>query len=110
MEEILIDDGSKEYSFKNHLGETFATFAFNPTDAGLLSRYDKAIEFFQKVKYPEDATIEDIVALENGIKEQFNLVCGKNVSDGLFGRYTPLTLFANGEMYCEIAIEKLVIS
>ena len=42
---FVIDDGLYEVTFKNNNEEVFAKFSFNPSDTGLLSRYDSFIDF-----------------------------------------------------------------
>ena len=110
--EILIDDGAKEYTFKNLHGEVFAKFCFNPTDTGILDRYEGVVKFFEGIansiaSVAEDDMETEIKRLDKCIKEQFDLLCGKNVSDGLFSVYAPMTLFANGDFYAEVALDKI---
>ena len=110
--QFVIDDGEELYTFKNAQGDVFAKFSFNPADTGILERYDKAVENLNAIKTDftnmtdEDAA-KEIVNMDNLIKEQFNVICGKNVSDGMFMRYTPLTLFPNGQFYAEVVAEKI---
>lgn len=108
---ILIDDGVKEYEFKNKFGDVFARFRFNPADTGIVRRYDAIVEYFEKLEYPsdlsEDEVVEEIKRLEDGIKEQFNVLCGYPVADGLFMTYQPLTCFACGDTFAEIALENI---
>ena len=108
--EFIIDDGAKEYSFKNPLGEIFARFSFNPTDTGIFKRYDKLVEFLDNMDIESDGNVvdeEQIKTADNLLKEQFDILCGKNVSDGLFMMYEPLTLFPDGSFYAEIIIAQL---
>lgn len=104
---ITIDDGSKEYVFKNKLGEEFAKFSFNPTDPYIIKRFENVQEYMSSVSVSDsDDTAGAIVKLNEDIAEQFNVLCGKDVS-GLFTLYAPLTLFANGDFYCEVVLEKI---
>jgi len=108
--EFIIDDGAKEYSFKNPLGEIFAKFSFNPTDTGIVKRYDKVIESIDNLDtegLDEKESNEQIVAIDNMLREQFDILCGKNVSDGLFMMYEPLTLFPDGSFYAEVVLTQL---
>lgn len=107
---FVIDDGAEEYVFKNKFGEEFARFSFNPADTNIIERYNKVVKFISETTYFEDeekTNEEELIRMNHELEEQFNVLCGKNVSDGLFKIYAPLTLFADGTFYAEVCINKI---
>lgn len=109
--EFIIDDGAKPYSFVNPLGETFAEFSFNPADTGIVKRYEDLMKFIDNLDY-SDEDLEDgkiILTVDNLLEEQFDLLFGKKMKDGLFMMYRPLTLFPDGSFYAEVILKQLGI-
>lgn len=106
---VVIDDGTQEYYFKNNLGEVFASVAFNPSDTGLFERYKGVAEYFENYDFTinEKDPSESIIKIDNDIKEQINKLLNKDVSDTLFSTYTPCTIFANGDLFAEVALKYL---
>lgn len=110
--QFVIDDGEELFVFKNRNDEVIARFSYNPADTGIIARYDAAMETLNSIKedfasLSNEEAAKEIVNMDNLIKEQFNVICGKNVSDGMFQRYTPLTLFPSGQFYAEVVAEKI---
>lgn len=103
IKEFIIDDGAKEYSFKNKLGEVFAEFVFNPTDTGIFSRYKEVVEYLEKLEVSSEISENDIVKMDEAIKGQFKYLL--NTESDVFRKYTPLTVFADGSFYVEKALE-----
>lgn len=105
---VVIDDGTKEYIFKNMQGKEFAKFSFNPTDVGMLERYDKVADTFKSFEFDENKPVsEQVTELNNKLKEQFDFLVGKDISSELFSTYTPCTIFANGDFFAEVAFNHI---
>ena len=97
--QFIIDDGLHNVVLKNKNGEVFSEFSFNPSDTGLLSRYDSFIEFLESLEIKEDGdTASQILEFENSIKEKIDELFNRNVSESIFKTYSPCTIFANGDM------------
>ncbi len=108
--EFIIDDGLQEYTFKNKRGDVIASFTFNATDTGILTRYENVVNKFNDLvlkEIDEDRTTEEIVKLENDITECFNELFGRDMKNDLFSMYKPLTLFGNGIFYCRYIFERV---
>ena len=104
--QFIIDDGLHNVVLKNKNGEVFSEFSFNPSDPGLLSRYDSFIEFLESLEIKEDGdTASQILEFENSIKEKIDELFNRNVSESIFKTYSPCTIFANGDMFIEV-VEK----
>lgn len=104
---VIIDDGTQEYNFKNNAGEVFASVTFNPSDTGLFERYKKVASYFESYDFSIDEKNpeESIIKIDNDVKEQFNVLLNKDVAASLFGVYTPCTIFANGDLFAEVALK-----
>lgn len=106
--QFIIDDGLHDVVLKNKNGEVFSEFSFNPSDTGLLSRYDSFIEFLESLEIKEDGdTASQILEFENSIKEKIDELFNRNVSESIFKRYSPCTIFANGDMFIEVVIKHM---
>lgn len=107
---FVIDDGLKTYTFSNLKKEVFAEFAFNPTDTSIIERYDKVVETFNGIELKgesEDEVKEYIQSLSKTFKEQFDYLLNRDVSSSLFRVYSPITIFANGDFFAEIILERM---
>lgn len=106
--QFIIDDGLHNVVLKNKNGEVFSEFSFNPSDTGLLSRYDSFIEFLESLEIKEDGdTASQILEFENSIKEKIDELFNRNVSESIFKTYSPCTIFANGDMFIEVVIKHM---
>ncbi len=106
--QFIIDDGLHNVVLKNKNGEVFSEFSFNPSDTGLLSRYDSFIEFLESIEIKEDGdTASQILEFENSIKEKIDELFNRNVSESIFKTYSPCTIFANGDMFIEVVIKHM---
>lgn len=105
---VVIDDGTKEYVFKNMQGKEFAKFNFNPSDTGILERYNDVANAFKGFEFDDEKdTASQIKELNNMLKEQFNYLTGTDISSDLFATYAPTTVFANGDFFAEVALEHI---
>lgn len=106
--QFIIDDGLHNVVFKNSNGEVFSEFLFNPSDTGLLSRYDSFIEFLEGLEIKDDEdTASQILSFEKSIKEKIDELFNRNVSESIFKTYSPCTIFANGDMFIEVVIKHM---
>ena len=106
--QFIIDDGLHNVVLKNKNGEVFSEFSFNPSDTGLLSRYDSFIEFLESLEIKEDGdTASQILEFENSIKEKIDELFNRNVSESIFKTYSPCTIFANGDMFIEVVLKHM---
>lgn len=106
--QFIIDDGLHDVVFKNSNGEVFSEFSFNPSDTGLLSRYDSFIEFLEGLEIKDDEdTASQILSFEKSIKEKIDELFNRNVSESIFETYSPCTIFQNGDMFIEVVIKHM---
>lgn len=112
MAEILkleVDTGASTIEVVDKDSEKLGEFKFNPSDPGIVKRYENVIDFFNGVEFGQDLTddqkIEEIGKLISAIQEQFNYLLGYKVDESLFGTCSPLAVIANGDFYFENVLE-----
>lgn len=118
--EIQVDDGIRMVPIKNMQGEEIGVFFFRPTDLGIIDRYNRMIDKFDKITEPlenvsissdgtagEMASEEEIRALheaEERLYDVLNEMFDGNMAEAFFGKMHPFSP-VNGNFYCENAIE-----
>ncbi|MBQ6679551.1 MAG: hypothetical protein IJM76_05960 [Lachnospiraceae bacterium] len=107
MRELSVNTGAVKVPVKDEFGEVIGEIRFIPTDADILRRYPKVAEFFREFKVPENAGDDDLIALSDKIKEQFDFLLNGPVSDGLFAKCSPLTPLADGTLYCACVLDAI---
>jgi len=105
--QFVIDDGLQDVVFKNNKGEVFSSFSFNPSDTGLLTRYDELVEFLDSVTIEDGEVDKQIIQLEKTIKEMIDKLFNRKISEDVFKMYAPCTIFANGDMFIEVLIRHI---
>lgn len=116
---IVVDDGSVKESIKNKHGEEIGVFYFRPTDMGIIDRYNKVAEDFDKITAPlndvniaPDGTADEKNeaeqrAMEEATKllyEACNYLFDGNFAEAFFGQMHPFSP-VNGRFYCENALD-----
>ena len=118
FDEIIVDDGGVEVPIRNTQGEEIGVFHFNPTDIGIIERYNKVADEFDNVVAPlesievaQDATAEEKEAAEQtALKDATerlytacNYLFGGDFASAFFGKVHPFSP-VNGHFYCENAL------
>lgn len=116
LDQIIVDDGRVRVPIKNTFGDEIGVFYFNPTDIGILKRFENVREKFADVVSPlMDANIgadgngiapSDVEKLEEAEKRLYELcdyLFGGNLSKAFFGTINPFSPI-NGVFYCENAL------
>lgn len=76
------------------------TITFNPTDMGIIERYETAVANIEKL----DA-VDDISEIEKGLVEQFDYIFQSDTKSTLFCNVSPITVMANGDFFFETILE-----
>ena len=115
---IAVDDGSVEVPIHNKRGDVIGTFVFNPTDIGIIERYNKVIGDFDKITEPlesvnvnpdgtadekNDAEMAALKEAETRLYDACNYLFGGNFAEAFFGKMHPFSPI-NGRFYCENAL------
>lgn len=76
------------------------TITFNPTDVGIIDRYETAVENIEKLN--EKTELSEI---EAGLIEQFDYIFKSETKSTLFCNVSPITVMANGDFFFETILE-----
>lgn len=99
--EISVNTGAIIVPIKDEFGEKIGEMKFIPSDVDILKRYQDVQKWFETVDVHDVDTSEKVVEISDKIKEQFDILFNAPVSQGLFGKCSPLTPLADGTIYCE---------
>lgn len=115
---IVVDDGYKRVPITNIYGDEIGVFYFNPTDLGIIDRYNKLAEEFDNVLEPlqslpdgadiseEELEAKQVEALNEATERLYkavNELFGGDFASAFFGKTNPFSP-VNGTFYCEQAL------
>lgn len=115
---FTVDDGSVKIPIRNLHNEEIGVFVFRPTDIGILDRFDKVIDEFDKITEPlanvniaPDGTADEkneadwaaMKEAERRLYDACNYLFGGNFAEAFFGKMHPFSP-VNGRFYCENAL------
>ena len=107
-EELIINTGTKKYVIKDEHRRPMGEFFWNPSDTGILSRYDDVVTFFNNLDLKEGEDAEKfIVDADKGIVEKMSYLLNEDTSASLFSRVAPLSMLANGNVYAFEVLERI---
>lgn len=102
---IRVNTGSILIHIEDTDGERIGEFKFNPSDVGILDRYEKVVDFFNTVKIPDDISdeqrAEEARKLNSDIAQQMNYLLGYDVAEKVFSRCGALALTDSGSFFFE---------
>lgn len=101
---LHVDTGSKLYNIDDK-GEIIGQFRFNPSDLDIARRYDQVIEKLNTISVSEKPSEEEVFAITDEIKVQFDYLLNYSVSEQIFAKANPFTPLTNGDFYFENVIE-----
>lgn len=116
--EIVVDDGMREVPIKNLKGDQIGVFKFRPTDFGIIDRFNKLTEDFDKIVEPLDnininadgtadeldnASVNALHEAEKRLYTACDEMFGGNMSEAFFGSIHPFSP-VNGIFFCETAL------
>ena len=118
---IVVEDGSVQESIRNKYGEEIGVFFFHPTDVGIIERYNKVAEDFDKITAPleklniqTDGTVDDeneaeVKAMQEATERLYdacNYLFGGNMAEAFFGKMHPFSP-VNGRFYFENSLDSI---
>lgn len=116
---ITVDDGYQCVPITNKYGEEIGLFKFNPTDIGIIERYNRLADTFDSITEPLNAvsTVDSddddeidakrIEALNEATKRLYDAVdelFGGNAAEAFFGKVNPFSP-VDGMFYCENVLQ-----
>ena len=115
---IVVDDGGVEVPIRNKRGDEIGVFYFNPTDIGIIDRYNKVAADFENIVAPlenvninpdgkaEEKDEAEQAALKEAVQRLYdacNYLFGGDFAAAFFGKVHPFSP-VNGHFYCENAL------
>lgn len=110
--QLVVDDGFVKVPMKNLYGEEIGAFSFQPTDVGIVNRFNESLAKFDEVLAPlsqADENTDSVAALNEARDRLFKLcdyIFNANTGEELFGRMHPFSP-VNGRFYCEEVLDNL---
>lgn len=107
---IKIDLGLRKYELQDEDGSTLGTISFNPSDPGMLPRWEEAKRRVTELT-AEAANIDSVAAvgdLDNQIKAAIDYAFGGPVSAVVFQGVSSLAVCPDGALVVEKVIEALL--
>lgn len=106
---IRIDDGIRLYAIFDANGEEIGRFTFRPTDSRFPWRFQEVARTLLDC-LPEEQEIgieEAIEKADKKIKTQFDYLMDAPVSNNLFGKYGPLEIMEDGNIFAFHLLESI---
>jgi len=116
---ITVDDGYKRVPINNTYGDEIGVFYFNPTDIGIVQRYNKLASTFDAITEPleslnnseglegEELEARQLAGLEEATERLYkavNELFGADMAGAFFGKVNPFSP-VDGAFYCEQALQ-----
>lgn len=104
MNTIVVDDGSKEFTIKNHRGEPLASFCFRPTDTNIITRYEEVQQFFAHFAPLENESVNEC---EQRVIEKMDYLLRADTGSSFFSIMGPFSPMTNGKLFVEVCMDTL---
>ena len=118
---ITVDDGYQRIPINNKYGDEIGVFYFNPTDIGIIERYNKLADTFDAITEPlqdvqdddkdgnEESEAKQLAALNEAKERLYAAVdelFGGNAAEAFFGKVHPFSP-VDGNFYCETVLKNV---
>lgn len=114
---IVIDDGKKRYPVTNKQGELLGILVINPSDIGIIDRYEELSNMMEEVseklrkigatetgESDDSSFAEQIRIASDEIKGKIDYLFDGNVSETFFAKNNPFSP-CNGKFFVETVID-----
>lgn len=116
---ITVDDGYQRVPINNKHGEEIGVFYFNPTDIGIIERYNTLAETFDAITEPLEAVqnaadlsadeleakqVEALTEAKKRLYAAVDKLFGGNAAEAFFGKVHPFSP-VDGNFYCENVLQ-----
>lgn len=103
---IKVNTGAVRVPILNEFDEKLGIVEFIPTDVDILKRYKDNAKKFEEITIPQNPSEDEIIKLSENIKSIFDELLNYEVSNGMFGKCSPLTIIdGEGRFFYEEMIE-----
>ena len=118
---ITVDDGYQRIPINNKYGDEIGVFYFNPTDIGIIERYNTLADTFDAITEPleavqtgddakdEESEAKQLAALNEAKERLYAAVdelFGGNAAEAFFGKVHPFSP-VDGSFYCETVLKSV---
>ena len=109
---INVPTGLKKYDIADLDGNVLGSFYFNPADVDIVSRYDKAMESFEKkIEEVQSVNIESLSEKYEKMKsiayEMIDDIFNSNVAEKFFSIMSPFSLMEDGRSFLEVVVQAI---
>lgn len=109
---INVPTGLKKYDIADLEGNVLSSFYFNPADVDIVSRYDKAMENFERKvediqKVEMDSLSEKYENMKSIAYEMIDEIFNSNVAEKFFSIMSPFSLMEDGKSFLEVVIHAI---
>lgn len=105
-----VDTGYETVQIRDN-GEIIGEFKFNPADSAIVTRFNEVAQYFASVHFDDSLSneeqVEKISKTCDEIKEKFDYLFNRKVSDGIFKSCSPMSIMRDGEPYFAYILEKI---
>lgn len=86
-------------------GKMLGTIKFNPSDMGIIRRYDSVVNDFENIAIRDEADFDEMISLEKKVEEALDYLLGCRASESIFAICSPFSPVSDGDLYVEKIIE-----
>lgn len=109
---VTVNNGLKTYDIADQDGNILGQFSFNPSDTGIVKRYDVAIEKFEKVfeelqGLEKTKSVDILEKLDSKAYELIDGIFNANIAENFFSIMGPFSPLANGQFFIENVIDAI---
>lgn len=106
MGQIIVEDYLEEFEVKSKSGDLIGVVRFNPSDEGIVDRYNTLAQELGTIKQlPDESEYCFKKRAEKEIANLIDYVLNQKCSDVFFSVASPLSLMASGNTYCEAVLD-----
>lgn len=119
MKQIIIDDGTREYSIVNKFGKPICTLHFRPSDISIAERYREMREGFADIVKPltefdiqadgtgaDDATMNALHEADMKLRNALEQLLDSDDASDVFKSRNPFSS-VGGKFFCEIVLDAI---
>lgn len=109
---INVPTGLKKYDIADLEGNVLSSFYFNPADVDIVSRYDQAMNNFEKrvgeiQKIEMDSLSEKYESMKSIAYEMIDEIFNSNVAEKFFSIMSPFSLMEDGRSFLEVVVQAI---
>lgn len=113
---ILSKEIYETVRIKDHTGKVLSEFAFNPSDANIVGRYEEFVKGIEDLRSDiqqfentnsYETNSDKLLVVNQRIYEKVNYLLNANVAESIFSVMGPLSPLPSGDYYFTFIIEQI---